>query len=122
MKQETKARICWWGIAACCGFLALANLMLPLSTVHSRSRTNKRIADLEAAGNRPVSAKEMHDALVDVRAINDAAHRFLNINFYLPAIIFVIAVMGATSSGKRKDPAQPATPPYSEPAARSPQR
>jgi len=110
VKRETKSKLCWWGIAAYCGFLALANLMVPLSTVHSRSRTNQRISDLQSAGDRPVSAQELHDALVDVQAIYLASLRFLDINFYLPAIIFVIAVVGSQLAiPKRKKSAQPST-------------
>ncbi len=103
MKQETKTKLCWYAVAACCGFLALANLMLPLSTVHSRSRTNKRIADLEALEVNTVSAQELREALVDVQHISQASHRLLNINVYVPAIIFIIALVGAQCTSQRKE-------------------
>ena len=72
---------------------------------------DQRVALVLAASERAqVSAQELHDALVDVQAIYLASLRFLDINFYLPAIIFVIAVVGSQLAiPKRKKSAQPST-------------
>ena len=102
IKQVAEPRLYWSAIALCCGFLVFANLMLPLSTVHSRSRTHKRVADLQSTGDRPVSAQELREALIDVRAISDESRRLLNINVYVPAIIVFISLIGIQMSSRNK--------------------
>jgi hypothetical protein len=75
--------------------------MIPLSTVHSRARLNSRLAKLQPASERTISAQELRDVIADVQVINGASDRLLNINFYVPAVMFLVAIIGAlvTPSG-----------------------
>jgi hypothetical protein len=110
-----KLKILWVLVAVAGVIMGMMALMVPLGNVHTASRTNKRLSDLDQAapGFAPTVA-QYRDGCTDAKYLWDAMGTMMAVGFTGGGAIVVLALIGLwiTSGIQRKQiNAQQSAPP-----------